>query len=408
VSTAGLKPEAIPLNTKVILIGNPYLYYLLHNYDEDSQELFKVKADFDSRMERTPENIAKYASYVAQCQKAEDLLPFDRTGVAKVVEYGSRFADHQEKLSTKFSLIADLIREAHYWAKKEGSDVVTGMYVQKAVDEKIHRVNRIEERLQEMIIEDMLIVNTSGGKVGQVNGLAVFDLGDYSFGKPSRITAKTYAGKAGVVNLERETKMSGKIHEKAILIVTSYLGSKYAVKRPISLSASITFEQLYEMIEGDSATCAELYALLSSISGVPLKQSFAVTGSMDQNGDVQPIGGVNQKIEGFFELCKARGLDGTHGVIIPKRNIRNLVLNEEVVKAVQNEKFMIYAIDRMEEGLEILTDMKTGDLQDDGTYPEGTINFLVEKRLTEISEALEKKRERENGEEKKNELMADS
>jgi len=408
VSTAGLKPEAIPLNTKVILIGNPYLYYLLHNYDEDSQELFKVKADFDSRMERTPENIAKYASYVAQCQQAEDLLPFDRTGVAKVVEYGSRFADHQEKLSTKFSLIADLIREAHYWAKKEGSDVVTGMYVQKAVDEKIHRVNRIEERLQEMIVEDMLIVNTSGGKVGQVNGLAVFDLGDYSFGKPSRITAKTYAGKAGVVNLERETKMSGKIHEKAILIVTSYLGSKYAVKRPISLSASITFEQLYEMIEGDSATCAELYALLSSISGVPLKQSFAVTGSMDQNGDVQPIGGVNQKIEGFFELCKARGLDGTHGVIIPKRNIRNLVLNEEVVKAVQNEKFMIYAIDRMEEGLEILTDMKTGDIQDDGTYPEGTINFLVEKRLTEISEALEKKKERENGEEKKNKLMADS
>jgi lon-related putative ATP-dependent protease len=386
----------------VILVGNPYLYYLLHNYDEDSQELFKVKADFDSRMERTPENIVKYASYVAQCQKEEGLLPFDRTGVAKVVEYGSRFADHQEKLSTKFSLIADLVREAHYWAKKENSGVVTGSYVQRAVDEKIHRVNRIEERLQEMMVEDTLIVNTSGAKVGQVNGLAVFDLGDYSFGKPSRITAKTYAGKAGVVNLERETKMSGKIHEKAILIITSYLGSKYAVKRPISLSASVTFEQLYEMVEGDSATCAELYALLSSISGVPLKQSFAVTGSMDQNGDVQPIGGVNQKIEGFFGLCKARGLDGTHGVVIPKRNIRNLVLNEEVVEAVRSEKFKIYAIDRMEEGLEILTDMKAGELQDDGTYPEGTINFLVEKRLTEISEALEKKKEKEkeNGEEK--------
>ena len=400
VSTAGLKSEPIPLNAKVILVGNPYLYYMLHNYDEDSRELFKVKADFDSRMERTPENIVKYAAYVAQCQKEENLLPFDRTGVAKVVEYGSRFADHQEKLSTKFSLIADLIREAHYWAKKENSDVVTGIYVQKAVDEKIHRINRIEERLQEMMVEDTLIVNTSGEKVGQVNGLAVLDLGDYSFGKPSRITAKTYAGKAGVVNLERETKMSGKIHEKAILIITSYLGSKYAMKRPISLSASITFEQLYEMIEGDSATCAELYALLSSISGVPLRQTFAVTGSMDQNGDVQPIGGVNQKIEGFFELCKARGLDGTHGVIIPKRNIRNLVLNEEVVGAVRNEKFSIYAIDRMEEGLELLTNMKAGELQDDGTYPEGTINFLVEKRLTEISEALEKKKENENGEEK--------
>jgi lon-related putative ATP-dependent protease len=401
VSTAGLKPEPVPLNAKIILVGNPYLYYLLHNYDEDSRELFKVKADFDSRMERTPENIVRYAAYIAQCQKDENLLPFDRTGVAKIVEYGSRFADHQEKLSTKFSLIADLIREAHYWAKKEGSDVVTGTYVEKAVDEKIHRVNRIEERLQEMMVEDTLIVNTSGGKVGQVNGLAVFDLGDYSFGKPSRITAKTYAGKAGVVNLERETKMSGKIHEKAILIITSYLGSKYAVKKPISLSASITFEQLYEMIEGDSATCAELYALLSSISGVPLKQSFAVTGSMDQNGDVQPIGGVNQKIEGFFELCKARGLDGTHGVIIPKRNIRNLVLNEAVIEAVRNGRFLIYAIDRMEEGLEILTDTKAGELQDDGTYPEGTINFLVEKRLTEISEALEKKKEKENGEERR-------
>lgn len=401
VSSAGLKPEPVPLNAKVILVGNPYLYYLLHNYDEDSRELFKVKADFDSRMERTPENIVKYAAYVAQCQKDENLLPFDRTGVAKIVEYGSRFADHQEKLSTKFSLIADLVREAHYWAKQEGSDVVTGMYVRKAVDEKIHRVNRIEERLQEMMVEDTLIVNTSGGKVGQVNGLAVFDLGDYSFGKPSRITAKTYAGKAGVVNLERETKMSGKIHEKAILIITSYLGSKYAMKRPISLSASIAFEQLYEMIEGDSATCAELYALLSSISGVPLKQSFAVTGSMDQNGDVQPIGGVNQKIEGFFELCKARGLDGTHGVIIPKRNVRNLVLNEEVIEAVRNERFLIYAIDRMEEGMEILTGMNAGELQSDGTYPEGTVNFLVEKRLTEISEALEKKKEKENGEERR-------
>ena len=222
-------------------------------------------------------------------------------------------------------------------------------------------------------------------------------MGDYSFGKPSRITAKTYAGRAGVVNLERETKMSGKIHEKAILIITSYLGSKYAQKKPISLSASITFEQLYDMVEGDSATCAELYALLSSISGVPLKQSFAVTGSMDQNGEVQPIGGVNQKIEGFFQLCKMRGLDKTQGIIIPKRNKKNLVLNNEVVDAVKKGLFAIYTIDRMEEGLEILTGMKAGEEGKDGTYPEGTINFLVEKRLTEISEALEKKKEKENG-----------
>jgi predicted ATP-dependent protease len=223
----------------------------------------------------------------------------------------------------------------------------------------------------------------------------VLDLGDYSFGKPSRITAKVYTGRAGVVNLERETKMSGKIHEKAILIITSYLGSKYAVKKPISLSASITFEQLYEMIEGDSATCAELYALLSSISGVPLKQCFAVTGSMDQNGDVQPIGGVNEKIEGFFELCRMRGLDGSHGVIIPKRNAKNLILKEEVVDAVREGKFSIYAIEKMEEGLELLTGVPAGELRQDGIYSEGTINYLVEKRLTEISEAMEKKKEGE-------------
>ncbi len=399
ISTAGLKPEAIPINAKVILIGNPYIYYMLHAYDEESRELFKVKADFDSRMERNQENMDKYAMYIAQCQKEENLLPFDNTAVARLVEMGSRFADHQDKLSTKFSDIADLIREAHYWAKKGGSDVVSAAHVTQAVQEKIFRVNRIEERLREMMLEDTLIVNTSGEKAGQVNGLAVLDIGDYAFGKPSRITAKTYAGRAGVVNLERETKMSGKIHEKAILIVTSYLGSKYAVKRPISLSASIAFEQLYEMVEGDSATCAELYALLSSISGVPLKQCFAVTGSMDQNGDVQPIGGVNQKIEGFFHLCRMRGLDGTHGVIVPKRNARNLVLSGDVVSAVDNGLFNIYTIDRMEEGLEVLTGMQAGEIMEDGTYPEGTINYLVEKRLTEIAEAMEKKKEKENGEE---------
>ena len=399
ISTAGLKPEAVPLNIKVILTGNPYLYYILHAYDEESRELFKVKADFDSKMERTEEAMGKYAMYVAHCQKEENLLPFDKTAVARLVEMGSRFADHQEKLSTKFSDIADLIRESHYWAKKGGDNVVRADHVSKAVEQKIFRVNRIEERLREMMLEDTLIVNTSGEKVGQVNGLAVLDIGDYAFGKPSRITATSHIGRAGVVNLERETKMSGKIHEKAILTIISYLGSKYAVKKPISLSASIAFEQLYEMVEGDSATCAELYALLSSISGVPLKQGFAVTGSMDQSGSVQPIGGVNQKIEGFFHLCKLRGLDGTQGVIIPKRNIKNLVLNEEVVSAVRDNLFSIYTIDTMEEGIEILSGMKAGELGENGAYPEGTINYLVEKRLTEIAEAMDKKKDKENGEE---------
>lgn len=401
-STTALKPQPIPLNVKVILVGNPYIYYLLYNLDEEYKELFKVKADFDSRMMRTPENIEKYAFFIASCQKEENLLPFDRGGVAKIVEYGSRLASHQERLSTRFSDIADLIREAHYWAGKQGSSIVKAEHVNKAIQEKISRVNRIEERIREAILEDTLIVNTSGAKVGQVNGLAVLDLGDYSFGKPSRITARTYTGKAGVVNIERETKMSGKIHEKAIMIISSYLGSKYATKKPISLSASITFEQLYEMVEGDSATCAELYALLSSIAGVPLKQNISVTGSMDQNGEVQPIGGVNEKIEGFFDLCRIRGLDG-HGVIIPKRNIKHLMLKQEVVDAVKEGKFSIYPIEKVEEGLEILAEMPAGEPMEDGTYPEGTLNYLVMKRLEEISEALEKKKEKEEEKEEKRE-----
>ncbi|NTU41733.1 MAG: AAA family ATPase, partial [Nitrospirales bacterium] len=400
-STTALKPEAIPLNVKVLLVGNPHIYYLLYNLDEEYRDLFKVKADFDSRMERSTESMMEYARFIAGCQQEEGLLPLDRSGVSKIVEYGSRLAGHREKLSTKFSEIADLVREAHYWASSSKSNLVTAEHVTRAINERIFRVNRIEERMRDAMVEDTIIVNTSGEKVGQVNGLAVLDLGDYSFGKPSRITTLTYTGKAGIVNIERETKMSGRIHEKAIMIITSYLGSRYARKKPISLSASITFEQLYDMVEGDSATCAELYSLLSSISGVPLRQSIAITGSMDQNGDVQPIGGVNEKIEGFFDLCRIRGLDGSHGVIIPRRNIKHLMLNEEVVKAVKDGLFSIYPIDRMEEGLEILTGMPAGEMGEDGSFPEGTINFLVMKRLTEISAALEKKKDEEEKDEKK-------
>ena len=395
VSTAGMKPEPLPLDVKVILIGNPYIYYMLYNLDDEYRELFKVKADFDNRMVRTKENMGKYALFIAGCQKEENLTPFDPSGMAKVIEYGSRLAGHQDKLSTQFSYIADLIRESHYWARKMGSDLVLAEHVVKAIDGKMRRANRIEERIREATLEDTLIVNTSGEKVGQVNGLAVLSLGDYDFGKPSRITALTYMGKAGVVNIERETKMSGRIHEKAIMIISGYLGSKYAARKPISLSASITFEQLYDMIEGDSATCAELYALLSSIAGVPLKQSFAVTGSMDQNGDVQPIGGVNEKIEGFFDLCKLRGLNGGHGVIIPRRNVKNLMLRQEVVDAVKEGTFIIYPISKVEEGLEILTGMKAGETGDDGTYPEGTVNNLIMKRLGEIADAMEKKKDKE-------------
>ena len=401
-STATLRPEAIPLNVKVILIGNPYLYYMLYSLDEEYRELFKVKADFDSRMDRTKETVQKYASFVASTCKQADFLPFDRSGVSKIVEYGSRLAEHQNKLSSRFSEIADVIKEANYWAKKAGGKIVRDEHVVKALRERVYRVNRIEERLQEMIVEGTLIIDTEGDKVGQINGLAVLGMGDYMFGKPSRITASTFAGKGGVINIERETKMSGKIHEKAILIITNYISKTYARKKPISFSASITFEQLYDMIEGDSASCAELYVILSSLAGLPLKQNIAVTGSMDQNGDVQPIGGVNEKIEGFFDLCKVRGLDGTHGVVIPGKNVKHLMIKQEVMDAVKEGKFSIYPIDRVEDGMEIFTGMPMGAMKDDGTYPEGTINYLVTKRLEEISQAIKEKKEESKDKDKEN------
>jgi lon-related putative ATP-dependent protease len=390
---AMMKPEPIPLDMKVILIGSPEIYYLLYNLDEEYRELFKVKADFDNRMDRSDENIRKYASFVAAKAKEENLFPFDPSGVGKVVEYGSRLAEHQEKLTSKFSDVSNLIRESHYWAAKEGTSVVSGAHVDRAIREKIYRHSRIEDRMREVMAEGTLIVETSGARVGQVNGLAVLGTGDYSFGKPSRITATVYTGKGGVLNIERETKLSGKIHEKAVLILSNYLGSRYAGKKPISLTASITFEQLYGMIEGDSATCAELYALLSAISGLPVRQGIAVTGSMDQGGNVQPIGGINEKIEGFFDLCRLRGLDGFQGVIIPERNVRNLMLRKDVVDAVGENKFLIHAIDHLEEGIEILMETKTGEMGQDGSYPEGTFHRLVEDRLAALREASKREEE---------------
>jgi lon-related putative ATP-dependent protease len=395
-STATLKPEAIPFNVKIVLVGNPHLYYLLYNLDEEYRELFKVKADYENRMDRNAENMLKYASFVRTKCDERGLQPFDRDAVAKVIEYGSRLAEHQLKLSAKFSDIADLLREADHWSRYNKNSVVTADDIDKALEEKIYRCNKVEKKILEATREGTILIDTEGAVTGQVNGLSVIDLGDYRFGVPSRITAKTYAGRAGIVNIERETKMSGKIHEKAILTLTAYLGGKYAIKQSLSLTASLTFEQLYGGVEGDSATCAEVYALLSSISGVPLKQSFAITGSMNQHGEVQPIGGVNEKIEGFYELCKLSDLDGQHGVIIPKRNLIHLMLKNEVIEAVVNGKFNIYSIDNIEDGIEILTGMPPGELQPDGTYPEGTFNFLVAKKLKELSEALKAEKEPEN------------
>lgn len=388
ISTVTLKPEPIPLNIKVVLLGSPYLYYLLYNLDEDYKKLFKVKADFDNRMMRTKENLLKYASFISARCREENLRHFDRTGVAKVIEYGVRLAEDQKRLSAKFFNIADIVREANYWASQDGNSYITARHVEKALEEKIYRCNKIEERIQELIDEGTIMVDVDGAVVGQVNGIAVIDLGDYSFGKPSRITAKTYTGKAGVVNIERETKMSGRIHDKAHMILTGYLGGKFSQELPLTLSASICFEQLYEEVEGDSATCTELYALLSSLSGLPIKQGIAVTGSMNQRGEVQPVGGINEKIEGFFEVCKLGGLTGEQGVIIPERNVKNLMLKEAVVEAVRDGKFYIYPIGDIDEGIEILTGVDSGKKREDGIYPEGTVNYLVDKRLRDIAMTL--------------------
>lgn len=388
ISSATLKPEAIPVKIKLILIGEPFIYYLLYNLDKEYRKLFKVKADFDTVMPRDEANIYKYASYIATHCKEEELIPFDRSGVGRVVEYGARLAGHKDKLTTRFNEIKNLIVEASYWAGIDGSQTVSARHIDRADAEKVYRHSKFEDKLRDYIIDDTIMVDTEGRVVGQINGIAVLDPGDYAFGKPSRITARTYMGDAGIVNIEREVKMSGKIHNKALMIFTSFLGERFAREFPITLSASICFEQLYDEIEGDSATCAEVYALMSSIADLPIDQGFAVTGSMNQLGEVQPIGGVNEKIEGFFDVCKAKGLTGAQGVIIPRRNVRNLMLRAEVIEAVEQGRFAIYPIDNIDEGLEILTGMTAGGRDAVGNYPEGTINSLVEKRLLALAKGL--------------------
>jgi lon-related putative ATP-dependent protease len=396
-----LEPEPIPLQVKVILLGSPMLYYLLYSQDEDFQKLFKVRADFAVDMDRTEENVQEYAQFIATRCAEEGLCHFDRAGVAKVVEYGSRLVEDQNKLSTRFGDIADLVREASYWATRNGHELVSSEDVEQAISEKVYRANMVEEWIQERIQDGAILIDTTGEVVGQVNGLSVHSLGDYTFGRPSRITARAYAGKGGVVHIEREVKLSGRIHNKGVMILNGYLGGRYAQEHPLSLSASLTFEQLYDEVDGDSASSAELYALLSSLSGLPIKQSIAVTGSVDQRGEVQPVGGATYKIEGYFDVCRARGLTGDQGVIIPRQNVRNLMLRREVVEAVREGKFHIYPVASVDEGLEILTGREAGVRGEDGTFPESTIHFLVEHRLQELSKAGKEEKEQEVSEEEK-------
>jgi ATP-dependent Lon protease len=383
-STSALKPEPIECNTKVIMIGEAQIYYLLYSLDEDFKKIFKIKADFDSVTNKDTEKIQQYASLIRKICDEEKLKPFDRTGIAGVVEYGVRMAGRQKKLSTRFDLIADLLREANYWAVKDGSDVVGERHVDKAIEKKIYRVNLIEEKIQEMIDDGTIMIDSDGAVIGQVNGLSVYSFGDHAFGKPSRITAKTSMGKAGIINIEREVEMSGPIHNKGVYILAGYLRDQYAQDKPITMSASICFEQSYSGVEGDSASSTELYALLSSLSGLPLRQDIAVTGSVNQKGEVQPIGGVNEKIEGFFDVCKAKGLTGKQGVMIPHLNVGDLMLRKDVIEAVKEGKFHIYPVKSINQGIEILTGVEGGESLDGGKFKEGTVNDLVDKKLREL------------------------
>ncbi len=386
ISTVTLEPEPIPLEVKVVFLGSPWLYYLLYTYDPEFAELFKVKVDFGYHVARTPENIQAFARILATSCREEQLRSFDRSGVAKLVEHSSRMVEDQERLSTSFGEILDVAREASFWAERVGHNRVTGEDVMAAIRARIFRSNRIEELLQDLIIEGTLLIDTRGAVVGQMNGIAIIPLGDYWFGKPSRITARTFLGRSGIVDIEREAKTGGRIHSKGVLILSGYLGGRYAGQTPLSVSASVAFEQIYEEVEGDSASSAELYAILSSLSGLPIKQGLAVTGSVNQRGEVQAIGGVNAKIEGFFDVCKARGLAGDQGVLIPASNVRNLMLREDVVEAVRQGQFHIYPVRTIDEGIALLTDAAAGEAGPDGAYPEGTVNFLVQRRLKELAE----------------------
>jgi len=391
VAVSTLKPEAIPVDVKVILVGNEMIYQFLYEYDEEFRKLFKIKVDFDGEMPRNSENIKKLSHFISSFCKNENTLPFDRTGVAAVVEYSSRLVEDQNKLTTKISDIVDILCEACTWAEIDGSNVVTGTHVKKAISEKNYRSNKYDKKLLELLEDGTIMIDTDGEVVGQINGLTILDMGDYSFGKPSRITATTYMGKSGIVNIEREAEMSGTSHTKGILILSGYIGQKYAQNMPLSLTASICFEQLYGEIDGDSASSAELYAILSSLSELPIKQYIAVTGSVNQRGEIQPIGGATQKIEGFFELCKIRGLTGKQGVIIPHQNVKNLMLNDEVIEAIKEGKFHIYPVKTIDEGIEILTGVKAGKRNKNGTYEKGTVNYLVYKKLEKFARIAENK-----------------
>ncbi len=381
-TSSALQPESIGINVKVVMIGDSHIYHLLFGLDEDFKKIFKVRADFDTEMVNDAKSIGSYVSFIRSFCEKEGLLPLELSAAAEMVEYGARLAGRQQKLSTRFSLLADVLREASHWASEDKAARVTDTHVRRAIDERTRRVNMLEDKIQEMILDGSIMIDTGAAVVGQINGLSVYQLAEHEFGRPSRITAKTMMGRAGIINIEREAAMSGPIHNKGVYILSGYLGSKYAQDKPLVLSASLAFEQSYSGVDGDSASSAEIYVLLSSLADVPLRQDLAVTGSVNQHGEIQPIGGVNQKIEGFFDVCAARGLTGTQGVLIPVQNVQDLMLRHDIVEAVDAGRFHVYALTTIDEGIELLTGRKAGTRNGRGAYTPGSIHALVDKRLT--------------------------
>jgi len=385
ISTVSLEPQAIPLDVKVVLLGERFLYYLLCEYDPEFSELFKVAADFDDMVERSDDNNQNYASFLGTLARQDGLRALDAGAVARIIDHSARMVEDTEKLSSRFGKIADYLREADYWAGQAGREIITAADIEQAIDAHDRRLSRIRERLQEETQRGTLMISTDGTEIGQINGLSVMQFGDYAFGHPSRITARVRMGKGEVVDIEREIELGGPIHSKGVLILNGFLSGRYCPDQPLSLSASLVFEQTYGGVEGDSASSAELYALLSALSGIPLKQSFAVTGSVNQLGQVQAIGGVNEKIEGFFDVCRNHGLTGDQGVLIPRANVKHLMLHKDVVAAVAQGKFHVHAVNSIDEGIAILTGAPAGERDESGNYPPGSVNYSVEQKLAAMA-----------------------